>query len=63
MSFIKEEKCDVSDDIFRAKHEEGMVRDSKHFHYPASGCVRKTNGKRRFAHAEGYHHYDPDTVL
>jgi len=48
---LPREQCEVIDDFFRAKHEAGMVRESKSPHSTPTFCVRKPNGKWRIVHA------------
>uniref|UniRef100_H3H512 RNA-directed DNA polymerase n=1 Tax=Phytophthora ramorum TaxID=164328 RepID=H3H512_PHYRM len=48
---LPREQCDVIDAFFRAKHEAGMVRESKSPHSTPTFCVRKSNGKWRIVHA------------
>ncbi|POM73082.1 Pol protein [Phytophthora palmivora] len=48
---LPKEQCDVIDAIFRAKHEAGLVRESKSPHSTPTFCVRKPNGKWRIVHA------------
>ena len=48
---LSKEQYDVIDDFFRAKHEAGMVRESKSPHSTPTFCVKKMNGKRRNVHA------------
>ena len=48
---LPKEQRDVTDDFFRAKHEAGMVRESKSSHLTPTFCVKKPNGKRRIVHA------------
>ena len=48
---LPKEQCDVIDAFFRAKHEAGMVRESKSPHSTPTFCVRKPNGKWRIVHA------------
>ncbi|KAG3073623.1 hypothetical protein PC121_g8577 [Phytophthora cactorum] len=43
--------CDVIDAFFRAKHEAGLVRESKSPHSTPTFCVRKPNGKWRIVDA------------
>ncbi|GMF55668.1 unnamed protein product [Phytophthora fragariaefolia] len=44
-------QCDVIDAFFCAKHEAGLVRESKSPHSTPTFCVRKPNGKWRILHA------------
>ncbi|KAG2821941.1 hypothetical protein PC113_g22400 [Phytophthora cactorum] len=48
---LPKEQCDVIDAFFRAKHEAGLVRESKSPHSTPTFCVRKPNGKWRIVHA------------
>ena len=48
---LPKEQCDVIDYFFRAKHEAGMVRESKSPHSIPTFCVKKPNGKWRIVHA------------
>ena len=48
---LPKEQCDVIDDIFRAKHAAGMVRESKSSPSTPTFCVKKPNGKWRIVHA------------
>ncbi|KAG2794122.1 hypothetical protein PC129_g1960 [Phytophthora cactorum] len=48
---LPKEQCDVIDAFFRAKHETGLVRESKSPHSTPTFCVRKPNGKWRTVHA------------
>ncbi|GMF16152.1 unnamed protein product [Phytophthora fragariaefolia] len=48
---LPREQCDVIDAFFRAKHEAGLVRESKSPHSTPTFCVRKPNGKWRIVHA------------
>uniref|UniRef100_H3GPY2 Integrase catalytic domain-containing protein n=1 Tax=Phytophthora ramorum TaxID=164328 RepID=H3GPY2_PHYRM len=48
---LPREQCDVIDAFFRAKHEAGMVHESKSPHSTPTFCVRKSNGKWRILHA------------
>ncbi|KAG3122199.1 hypothetical protein PI124_g24232 [Phytophthora idaei] len=48
---LPKEHCDVIDAFFRAKHEAGLVRESKSPHSTPTFCVRKPNGKWRIVHA------------
>ena len=48
---LPKEQCDVIDDFFRAKHEAGMVRESKSPHSIPTFCVKKPNGKWRIVYA------------
>ncbi|KAG2771509.1 hypothetical protein PC116_g26685 [Phytophthora cactorum] len=48
---LQKEQCDVIDAFFRAKHEEGLVRESNSPHSTPTFCVRKPNGKPRIVHA------------
>ncbi|KAG3232275.1 hypothetical protein PI124_g22636 [Phytophthora idaei] len=48
---LPKEQCDVTDAFFRAKHEAGLVRESKSPHSTPTLCVRKPNGKWRIVHA------------
>ncbi|GMF46739.1 unnamed protein product [Phytophthora fragariaefolia] len=48
---LPREQCDVIDAFFRAKHEAGLVRESKSPHSTPTYCVRKPNGKWRIVHA------------
>ncbi|KAG3193349.1 hypothetical protein C6341_g230 [Phytophthora cactorum] len=48
---LPKEQCDVIDAFFRAKHEPGLVRESKSPHSTPTFCVRKPNGKWRIVHA------------
>ncbi|KAG3189343.1 hypothetical protein PC128_g11797 [Phytophthora cactorum] len=45
------EPCDVIDAFCSAKHEAGLVRESKSPHSTPTFCVRKPNGKWRIVHA------------
>ncbi|KAG3060998.1 hypothetical protein PI125_g24792 [Phytophthora idaei] len=47
---LPKEQCDVIDAFFRAKHEAGLVRESKSPHPTPTFCVRKPNGKWRIVH-------------
>ncbi|GMF62196.1 unnamed protein product [Phytophthora fragariaefolia] len=47
---LPREQCDVIDAFFRAKHEAGLVRESKSPHSTTTFCVRKPNGKWRIVH-------------
>ncbi|GMF49457.1 unnamed protein product [Phytophthora fragariaefolia] len=47
---LPRERCDVIDAFFRAKHEAGLVRESKSPHSTPTFCVRKTNGKWCIVH-------------
>ncbi|KAG3062434.1 hypothetical protein PI125_g24533 [Phytophthora idaei] len=47
---LPKEQCDVIDAFFRAKHEAGLVRESKS-PYCTPFCVRTPNGKWRIVHA------------
>ena len=42
---LPKEQCDVIDDFFRAKHEAGIVCESKSLHSTPTFCVKKPNGK------------------
>ncbi|GMF55629.1 unnamed protein product [Phytophthora fragariaefolia] len=42
---LPREQCDVIDAFFRAKHEAGLMRESKSPHSTPTFCVRKPNGK------------------
>ncbi|KAG2827931.1 hypothetical protein PC114_g9596 [Phytophthora cactorum] len=48
---LPKEQCDVIDVFFRAKHEAGLVRESKSPHFTPTSCVRKPNDKWRIVHA------------
>ncbi|KAG2999558.1 hypothetical protein PC121_g22841 [Phytophthora cactorum] len=48
---LPKEQCDVIDAFFRAKHEAGLVRESKSPHSTPTFCVRKPNVKWRIVHA------------
>ncbi|KAJ8566168.1 hypothetical protein ON010_g6957 [Phytophthora cinnamomi] len=48
---LPKEQCDVIDAFVRAKHEAGIVRESKSPHSTPTFCVRKSNGKWRIVHA------------
>ncbi|GMF23279.1 unnamed protein product [Phytophthora fragariaefolia] len=48
---LPKEQCDVIGAFFRAKHEAGLVRESKSPHSTPTFCVRKPNGKWRIVHA------------
>ncbi|KAG2775206.1 hypothetical protein Pcac1_g14229 [Phytophthora cactorum] len=48
---LPKEQCDLIDAFFRAKHEAGLVRESKSPHSTPTFCVRKPNGKWRIVHA------------
>ncbi|KAG3101913.1 hypothetical protein PI124_g23630 [Phytophthora idaei] len=48
---LPKEQCDVIDAFFRAKHEAGLVRESKSPHSTPTFCVRKPNSKWRTVHA------------
>ncbi|GMF36119.1 unnamed protein product [Phytophthora fragariaefolia] len=48
---LPRQQYDVIDASFRAKHEAGLVRESKSPHSTTTFCVRKPNGKRRIVHA------------
>ena len=48
---LPKEQCDVIDEFFRAKHAEGMVRESKSTHSSPALCVKKPNGKWRIVNA------------
>ncbi|GMG17590.1 unnamed protein product [Phytophthora fragariaefolia] len=48
---LPREQCDVIDAFFCAKHEEGLVRESKSPHSTHTFCVRKPNGKWRIVQA------------
>ncbi|KAG2792630.1 hypothetical protein PC112_g23785 [Phytophthora cactorum] len=48
---LPKEQCDVIDAFLRAKHEAGLVRESKSPHSTPTFCVRKPNGKWRIVHA------------
>ncbi|KAG3049466.1 hypothetical protein PC122_g23554 [Phytophthora cactorum] len=48
---LPKEQCNVIDAFFRAKHEAGLVRESKSPHSTPTFCVRKPNGKWRIVHA------------
>ncbi|POM81141.1 LOW QUALITY PROTEIN: Putative retroelement [Phytophthora palmivora] len=48
---LPKERCDAVDAFFRAKHEAGLVRESKSPHSSSTFCVRKPNGKWRLVHA------------
>ncbi|KAG3238791.1 hypothetical protein PI124_g16262 [Phytophthora idaei] len=48
---LPKEQCDVIDAFFRAKHQAGLVRESKSPHSTPTFCVRKSNGKWRIVHA------------
>ncbi|KAG2995543.1 hypothetical protein PC121_g17717 [Phytophthora cactorum] len=48
---LPKEQCDIIDAFFRAKHEAGLVRESKSPHSTPTFCVRKPNGKWRIVHA------------
>ena len=48
---LPKEQRDVIDDYFRAKHEAGMVRESKSPHSTPTFCVKKPNGKWCIVHA------------
>ncbi|GMF39395.1 unnamed protein product [Phytophthora fragariaefolia] len=48
---LPREQCDVIDAFFRAKHEAGLVRESKSPHSTPTFCVRKPNGKWTIVHA------------
>ncbi|GMF53361.1 unnamed protein product [Phytophthora fragariaefolia] len=48
---IPRKQCDVIDAFVRAKHEAGLVRESKSPHSTPTFCVRKPNGKWRIVHA------------
>ena len=45
------EQCDVIDDFFCAKHDAGMVRESKSPHSTPTFCVKNPNGKWCIVHA------------
>ncbi|GMF37902.1 unnamed protein product [Phytophthora fragariaefolia] len=45
------EQCDVIDAFFRAKHEAGLMRESKSPHSTPTFCVRIPNDKWRIVHA------------
>ncbi|KAG3197200.1 hypothetical protein PC128_g7014 [Phytophthora cactorum] len=47
---LPKEQCGVIDAFFRAKHEAGLVRESKSPHSTPTFCVRKPNGKWRIVH-------------
>ncbi|KAG3232580.1 hypothetical protein PI124_g22340 [Phytophthora idaei] len=46
---LPKEQCDVVDAFFRAKHEAGLVRESKFPHSTPTFCVKKPNGKWRIS--------------
>ncbi|KAG3056888.1 hypothetical protein PC121_g15105 [Phytophthora cactorum] len=48
---LPKEQCDVIDAFFRAKHEAGLVRESKSPHSTSTFCVRTPNSKWRIVHA------------
>ena len=48
---LPKEQCNVIDEFFGAKHEAGMVRESKSPHAIPTFCVKKPNGKWRIVHA------------
>ncbi|GMF53880.1 unnamed protein product [Phytophthora fragariaefolia] len=48
---LPREQCDVIDAFYRAKHEAGLVRESKSPHSTPTFCIRKPNGKWRIVHA------------
>ena len=48
---LPKEQGDVIDDFFRAKHEAGMVRESKSPHSTPTFCVVKPNGEWGIVHA------------
>ncbi|GMF57285.1 unnamed protein product [Phytophthora fragariaefolia] len=48
---LPREQCGVIDRFFRAKHEAGLVRESKSPHPTPTFCVRKPNGKWRIVYA------------
>ncbi|KAG2794070.1 hypothetical protein PC119_g25768 [Phytophthora cactorum] len=48
---LPKKQCDVIDAFFRAKHEAGLVRESKSPHSTPTFCVRKPNGKWCIVHA------------
>ncbi|KAG2795928.1 hypothetical protein PC112_g22421 [Phytophthora cactorum] len=48
---LPKEQCGVIDAFFRAKHEAGLVRESKSLHSTPNFCVTKPNGKWRIVHA------------
>ncbi|KAG3191904.1 hypothetical protein C6341_g939 [Phytophthora cactorum] len=47
---LPKEQCDVIDAFFRAKHEAGLVRESKSPDSTPTFCVRKPSGKWRIVH-------------
>ena len=48
---MPKEQCDVIGEFFRAKHEAGMVRESKSPHSTPTFCVIKPNAKWRIVRA------------
>ncbi|KAG2793720.1 hypothetical protein PC129_g23530 [Phytophthora cactorum] len=48
---LPKEQCDVIDAFFRAKHEAGLVCQSKSPHSTPTFCVRKPNSKWHIVHA------------
>ena len=59
---LPKEKCDVIDDFFRAKHEAGMVRESKSPHSTPTFCVKKPNGKWRIFFVHAYNKLNAATI-
>ncbi|GMF45528.1 unnamed protein product [Phytophthora fragariaefolia] len=48
---LRRERCAIIDAFFRAKHEVGLVRESKSPHSTPTFCDRKPNGKWHIVHA------------
>ncbi|GMG15863.1 unnamed protein product [Phytophthora fragariaefolia] len=48
---LPREQCDVIDAFFRAKHEGGLVRESKTPHSTPTFCIRKPTDKCHIVHA------------